>query len=250
MSKKNTIEQAAEIIIQSKLTLALTGAGVSVESGIPDFRSPGGLWSIYDPNEYATISAFNANPEKVWTMQREIEKLLHQASPNRCHLGMAALEEMGCLHHVVTQNVDSLHQAAGSRSVIEYHGNSSKLKCMACGKSYQSNDKKNEIPPRCTCGRILKPDVVFFGEPIPKDAMYLSFSLATQAEALVIVGTSALVSPANTLPATAKQHNAKIIEINLERTHLTETVTDVYLHGDASTIMTELVQAVKKKKQV
>jgi NAD-dependent deacetylase len=244
---ENLIEQAADIIINSKLTLALTGAGISVESGIPDFRSPGGLWSKYDPFEYASIASFRSNPEKVWEMARDMTDLIDQAEPNSAHIGMADLEKMGYLHHIITQNVDNLHQDAGSKNVIEYHGNTSTLTCLRCGKRYKSKEKKGEIPPRCICRQILKPDAVFFGEAIPQNALNRSFQLASEAQALMVAGTSAEVSPANTIPSVAKQNGAKLIEINKERTHLTDTITDIFLHGDAGGIMSALVEAVKRK---
>ncbi len=245
----NLIDQAADIIVNSKLMLALTGAGISVESGIPDFRSPGGLWSIYDPGEYATISAFNSSPEKVWEMAREMTKLIDQADPNSAHMGMAELERMGFLHHIITQNVDNLHQAAGSKNVIEYHGNISTLTCLGCGKKFNRTDLPDEFPPRCICRtkQILKPDVIFFGEAIPQEEMNKSFQLASQTQALIVAGTSAVVSPANTIPSIAKQNGAKIIEINKESTHLTGTVTDIFLQGDAGTIIPALVEAAKAK---
>ncbi len=121
------INEAARIIRGSKLTGALTGAGISVESGIPDFRGAGGLWAKYDPAEYATITAFRQDPGKVWEMLRDMGTLVEQAQPNPAHLGMGELERMGCLHFIITQNIDNLHQAGGSRNVIEYHGNSSTL---------------------------------------------------------------------------------------------------------------------------
>ena len=241
------IERAAEIILKSKLTLALTGAGISVESGIPDFRSAEGLWAKYDPSEYATITAFKANPEKIWEMLRDMDSIVGQAKPNPAHIGMGELEKMGFLHHIITQNVDNLHQAGGSKNVIEYHGNSSTLSCLACGKRYQSETKRHEYPPRCECGKILKPDVIFFGEAIPVDAMNRSFQLASSAQALMVVGTSAVVSPANTIPSVAKQNRAKIIEINMERTHLTHSLTDLFIQGSAGYIMSEIVAEVKKK---
>jgi len=244
---QNLIEQSADIIGNSELTLALTGAGVSVESGIPDFRSAQGLWSKYDPAEYAAIDAFKARPEMVWEMLREMDDLISDAKPNKAHLGMGELERMGCLHWIVTQNVDNLHQRGGSKNVIEYHGNSSTLSCLCCGKGYRSEDRRNQYPPRCDCGRILKPDVVFFGEAIPQDALSRSFQLASAAQALLVAGTSAVVSPANSIPAIAKRNGARIIEINMERTHLTDTVTDVFLQGSAGTIISDLVDAVKRK---
>jgi len=244
---RNLIEEASDIIIDSKLTLALTGAGISVESGIPDFRSPGGLWSKYDPFEYASISVFRTNPEKVWEMAQEMTELVDGAIPNNAHIGMADLERMGYLHHIITQNVDNLHQKAGSKNVIEYHGNTSTLTCLRCGKRYKSIDKKDELPPRCRCGQILKPDAVFFGEAIPKDALNKSFQLASQAQTLMVVGTSAVVSPANTIPPVAQQSGAKLIEINKEATHLTDTITDVFLQGNAGEMIPALVKEVKRK---
>jgi len=244
---QNLIEKSADIIGNSDLTLALTGAGVSVESGIPDFRSAQGLWSKYDPAEYAAIDAFKARPEMVWEMLREMDDLISDAKPNKAHLGMGELERMGCLHWIVTQNVDNLHQRGGSKNVIEYHGNSSTLSCLWCGRGYRSEDRRNQYPPRCDCGRILKPDVVFFGEAIPQDALSRSFQLASAAQVLLVAGTSAVVSPANSIPAIAKRNGARIIEINMERTHLTDTVTDVFLQGSAGTIISDLVDAVKRK---
>jgi NAD-dependent deacetylase len=243
------IEQAAKVIMNSKLTLALTGAGISVESGIPDFRSAGGLWSKYDPAEYADISAFRADPEKIWEMLREMGEVVRGAKPNKAHKGLGELEEMGHLHCIITQNVDNLHQEGGSKNVIEYHGNSSTLTCLRCGKGYKAADKIDEHPPRCQCRSILKPDVVFFGEAIPIDALNRSFQLASAAEALIVAGTSAVVSPANTIPGIAKQNGAKIIEVNKERTHLTDSITDIFLQGGAGEIISTLVAAVKRKEE-
>jgi NAD-dependent deacetylase len=240
------IRKAAEIIRTSKLNIALTGAGISVESGIPDFRSAGGLWSKYDPADYATITAFRQNPEKIWDMLREMDALVSQAKPNAAHIGMGDLEKMGYLHCIITQNVDNLHQAGGATNVIEYHGNSSTLSCLWCGRQHQAKEKRAERIPRCECGRVLKPDVIFFGEPIPVEALNKSFQLAASAEALMVVGTSAVVSPANTIPSIAKDRGARIIEVNLERTHLTDTITDVFLQGKAGEIITALVEEVRK----
>ncbi|MBN2060582.1 MAG: NAD-dependent deacylase [Deltaproteobacteria bacterium] len=239
------IDQAVKIISESNLTGALTGAGISVESGIPDFRSSDGLWSIYDPVEYATISAFKKDPVKVWKMLRSMDELIAGARPNMAHLGMGELERMGLLHFIITQNVDNLHQAGGSKRVVEYHGNSSILVCISCGKKFSAEEKRGSYPPRCVCGSILKPNVVFFGEPIPADAMNQSFQLAAHTEALMVVGTSAVVSPANSIPMIAKQNGAKIIEINKETTHLTETVTDIFLNGEAGYIIQKIVDTIK-----
>ena len=241
------IDQASDIITRSRLTLALTGAGVSVESGIPDFRSAGGLWARFDPAEYATITAFRSNPEKVWAMLREMGEIVTQARPNKAHVGLGELERLGFLHCIITQNIDNLHQAGGSKNVIEYHGNSSTLSCLWCGMHYGAEEKRHEIPPRCECGKVLKPDVVFFGEAIPAEALNRSFQLASSAQALMVVGTSAVVSPANTIPSIAKQNGARIIEINMERTHLTDTITDLFIQGPAGETISALVEVTRRK---
>lgn len=245
---EDLIRNAARHIAQSRLTLALTGAGVSVPSGIPDFRSAQGLWARYDPAEYATISAFRANPSKVWNMLREMEALLGGARPNPAHIGMGELERLGCLHCIITQNIDNLHQAGGSKQVIEYHGNASTLSCLACGRRFSRAEKHAEHLPSCSCGSVLKPDVIFFGEAIPEEALNHSFQLASSAQALMVVGTSAVVSPANTIPAIAKERGAVVIEVNQERTHLTDTITDIFLQGDVAEIIPRLVTAVRSEK--
>jgi NAD-dependent deacetylase len=239
------IEKAARIILDSKLTIALTGAGISVESGIPDFRSRGGLWDRFDPEEYATIYAFKDNPEKVWRMLKEMEQTVDNARANAAHTGLAELEQMGLLKSVLTQNVDNLHQEAGSRDVIEYHGNSKSFICIWCNKKYDYEDKRGEYPPHCECGKILKPDVIFFGEAIPSLAMARSSQLASTCQALLIIGTSAVVSPFNILPRQAKQVGATIIEINLEKTVLTDSITDIFLQGKATERVSQVVSAVK-----
>jgi len=240
------MQKAARAILDSKLTIALTGAGISVESGIPDFRSKGGLWDRFDPEEYATIWAFRQDPEKVWQMLKEMEGTVDSARPNAAHTGLAELEKMGLLQTIITQNVDNLHQEGGSTDVIEYHGNSRSLVCLWCNRRYDYLEKKGEYPPYCECGKILKPNVVFFGEGIPVEAMTRSTQLASSCQALLIIGTSAVVSPFNILPRQARQSGATIIEINMERTVLTDHITDVFLQGKASERVSELVSAVKQ----
>jgi NAD-dependent deacetylase len=244
------IKKAAQAVLDSSLTLALTGAGISVESGIPDFRSKGGLWDRYDPEEYASIYSFQRHPEKVWHMLREMEETVDKARPNAAHIGLAELEEMELLRSVITQNVDNLHQEAGSKDVIEYHGNSRSLTCLWCNRRYGYAQKKGEYPPYCECGRILKPAVVFFGEAIPMEAMTRSYQLASSCRALLIIGTSAVVSPFNVLPRQAKQAGATIIEINLEKTVLTDSITDIFLQGKATERVSQVVSAVKQLREM
>jgi NAD-dependent deacetylase len=228
----------------SKRTIALTGAGISVESGIPDFRSAQGLWSKYNPSEYATIEAFSAHPEKVWEMLWELEEVIRGAKPNKAHVAMGKLEKLGYLDCVITQNVDNLHQEGGSKNVIEYHGNGKSYSCLQCGRKAKTVEKEADPLPRCTCGAVLKPDVVFFGESIPPDALNRSFDLAIRSEAVLVIGTSAVVYPANTIPSVAKRNGATIIEINTEETPLTYDVTDLFLHGHAGAICEALVDEV------
>jgi len=239
------IEKAASLLCRSRVSLALTGAGISVESGIPDFRSPGGLWERYDIIEYASITAFQKNPEKVWTLLSEMYDTITHAKPNPAHLGLGRLEQMERLHAVITQNIDNLHQEGGSTHVIEYHGNFKTLSCLSCGSKYPIEDVADRLPPKCRCNQILKPDVIFFGEAIPPQALRDSYELAAACQALLVIGTSAEVTPANTIPGVAKQAGATIIEINLQPTHLTESVTDLFLPGKAGEIVPQLVAAVE-----
>jgi NAD-dependent deacetylase len=177
-------------------------------------------------------------------MLREMDALVCAAKPNPAHTGLGILEKKGFLNHIITQNIDNLHQAGGSSNVIEYHGNCSTLSCLSCNRKYSMEKKRHEYLPACECGKILKPDIVFFGEGIPEEALNLSFNLASNAGVLLIIGTSAQVSPANTIPVVASKNHAAIIEINKERTWLTEQLTDIFLEGSAGDIVTGLVKEI------
>jgi NAD-dependent deacetylase len=243
------LEKAAEIIKNSKNMIALTGAGISVESGIPDFRSSGGLWDKYDPAIYASIYSFKNMPEKVWEMIFELMEITGKAEPNPGHIALAELEKMGYLKAVITQNIDNLHQEGGSSNVIEYHGNANKLECLKCGHEFPPEDfniDKKEIPICPDCERILKPSVVFFGEMIPQNALYESQKYAEKADVVLVVGTSAIVYPAAGIPAIASGNGAKIIEFNLEETELTHDITDVFVKGSAGKTLSALVELLKK----
>lgn len=246
MGASNDLQQAARAIIGGQPVAALTGAGISVESGIPPFRGRGGLWEKYDPAEYADISSFRRNPAKVWQMQAEFLEVMERAKPNAGHMGLVELEKMGLLRTIITQNVDGLHQAAGNSDVIEFHGNNRYLVCPACDQRYPMARAREEMPPRCQCGAILKPDVVFFGEPIPKVALTRAYATAQTCRCMLVIGTSAVVEPAASIPYMAKQHGAVIIEVNPEPTGLTTSISDYFLQGPAGTVMPELVEAVRK----
>jgi len=239
--------RAAREIRARGRVVALTGAGISVDSGIPDFRDPGGLWERFDPMEYAHIEAFLKHPEKAWQLLRELHLLVDRAEPNAGHLGLRRLEEMGFLASVITQNVDGLHQRAGNTEVIEYHGNNRFLVCVHCGRRIGREAMAvawDGPPPRCSCGAVLKPDIVLFGEAIPREPQFRAQVAARQCGVMLVVGTSAMVYPASELPETAKNSGALIIEVNVRRTYLTDTVTDIFLQGSATDVFPRLVAAL------
>jgi NAD-dependent deacetylase len=245
-SRNELIDIAARELKKSKRAVALTGAGISVESGIPPFRGKGGLWEKYNPDEYAHVLSFKRNPEKVWIMLKEMIDTIRVAKPNLAHVALAELEELGYLKGVITGNVDSLHQAAGSKNVIELHGNNRSLICMECGKSYPVERYLEEIPPRCECGFALRPDVVLFGEPIPHNALFGSHELATECDLMMVIGTSAVVSPMSHMPVIAKENGANVMEINLEETFLTGSISNWIIKGKAGDILPKILRAVKE----
>lgn len=204
------------------------------------------MWERFDPAEYATIGAFLADPAKVWRMLSEMIEVLKKAAPNPGHSALAELERMGILRSVITQNVDGLHQAAGSRKVIEFHGNAEELVCITCWKRYASRVKiRDGIPPRCECGEILKPDLVLFGEPIPWVAQEDAETEAEGCSVLLVAGTSAAVSPACEIPRLSKKRGAFVIEINPEETLLTRTVADLHIPAAAGEVVPSLVSAIR-----
>ena len=242
------IVQAARRIARSHLSIALTGAGISVESGIPPFRGKGGLWEKVDPMKYAHIDAYQRNPAEVWdVLFMGLKDVLDRAAPNDGHRGLYALEAMGRLQTIITQNIDGLHQAAGNRDVIEFHGTFADQRCMQCDVRIASRRVSLErLPPRCACGGILRPDVVMFGEMIPMHHLQRAQMLASNCDLMLVVGTSATVEPAAYLPVIAKRTGATIIEINPEATPLTHHVSDITLLGGAGAMLTKLVSAVEQ----
>ncbi len=240
--KTSTPAELAELLKNSNAAVALTGAGISVESGIPSFRGTHGLWTRYNPMEYAHIQAFITNPAKVWRLLRELEDIIAKARPNPAHYALAALEKMGRLRGIITQNVDNLHQEAGSRNVIEFHGNARRFVCLRCSRAFDPKTLDfSQLPLYCPCEGLIKPDIVFFGEEIPVAANKAAFELAEACDLMLVIGTSAAVMPANYLPYTAKNHGAKILEINLETTELTRRLTDYYFDDSASRVLSEAV---------
>jgi NAD-dependent deacetylase len=243
MDKEASPAQVARLIGRSRRIVAFTGAGISVESGIPDFRSADGLWARFDPREYAYIEAFIRHPAKVWRMLKEMDELMAQARPNAAHLALAELEARGKLVGVITQNVDNLHQAAGSRRVVEYHGNASRFVCLACRRPQPREGLDfAQAPLFCACGGLIKPDVVFFGEQIPSGAQEEAEELAQHCDLMLVIGTSGEVAPASYLPGIAKEGGALIVENNLAPTRLTLKVTDHFLRGPAGRVWPEIIR--------
>jgi NAD-dependent deacetylase len=242
-AKEITPQDLAGIIRRHPRVVALTGAGISVESGIPDFRSAGGLWSRFDPTEYAYIRAFRRNPAKVWAMLKEMDALITRARPNPAHHALADLEARGFLTGIITQNVDNLHQAAGSKRVVEYHGNALHFVCDTCrGHHPRESLDFSQTPLYCLCGGLIRPDVVFFGEPIPPAAQAEAEELAQHCDLLLVIGTSGEVAPASYIPAMAKEWGAIIIENNLEPTRLTYSLTDHFLQDSAGKLLPAVVK--------
>ena len=209
-------ERLARLIVEAQPCVVLTGAGVSTESGIPDFRSASGIWAQYDPMEYATIDAFRRDPEKVWDFYSKRLSVLATARPNAAHVALAELERRGLVEAVITQNVDRLHDAAGSRRVIAVHGSIRTSSCLACGHRENFERVVELLPvPLCErCGEVLKPDVVMFGELLPAGAMEEAVELVSGAGLLLVVGSSLEVYPVAGLPEDALQTGARLAIVN------------------------------------
>ena len=237
------IEKAAELIRNAKHVTAFTGAGISVESGIPPFRGDNGLWNKINP-DFIEINNFHHNPLRSWKLIKEIfYDFFGKAEPNAAHFALAEMEKT-FLKVVITQNIDNLHQNAGSEIVYEFHGNSRDLICTNCNKVYSATEKiLSKLPPRCEeCGSVLKPDFVFFGEPIPEPARTDSFLEAEKADVFILIGTTGEIMPASIIPFRAKSNNANIIEVNIEPSNYTDAITDIFLKGKATHVMKELLK--------
>jgi NAD-dependent deacetylase len=245
---KEDLQKVADIISNSESMIAFTGAGISVESGIPPFRGPEGLWSKYDP-KCLDLDYFHLNPKEAWVAIKSIfYDFFGAAEYNAAHKVLANWEEQGLLKAVVTQNIDNLHQEAGSKTVYEFHGNSQKLICLQCGQTYITSEVNlEELPPKCKNDKkILKPDFVFFGEGIPETAYRKSLQAARGADVVLIIGTTGEVMPAAMIPTEAKRNGAVVVEINTEESNYTDSITDFFLQGKASEILKELFAAVKE----
>ncbi len=222
--------------------MAFSGAGISIASGIPPFRGKNGLWSKYDPTLF-DIDFFMSNPEKSWIMIKEIfYSFLLNVQPNAAHYALAYMK-----FPVITQNIDGLHQEAGSKEVVEFHGTAKTLSCVDCKSKFSTSDfaiQTSDIPICPRCNGILKPDFVFFKEPIPKDAFDLSVTLASTCEVMLVIGTTGEIMPAGQIPYMAKRNGATIIEINVEPSNYTNDITDIFLSYKAEEILPEIARAI------
>ena len=237
-----TYRAAARQLAEQKECVVLTGAGISAESGIPTFRSKGGLWEKYDPTVYASIEVFRQDPSKYWEIRGDFIRNYDRYRPNAAHLALAELELAGIVRQVITQNIDGLHRKAGSRHVIEIHGSLREITCQQCAKQYLAPNVPAGSPPCCDCGGVLKPNTVLFGESLPPQALENASREAQTCKTMLVIGTSAVVYPAAALPSLARQHGAKVIEVNIERAF---PDADIVILEKATAAMTRLLKEVR-----
>jgi NAD-dependent deacetylase len=252
LARSPDIQAAAGRLADARELVVLTGAGVSTESGIPDFRSPGGIWSRYDPREL-TFDRFCASAEtrkRYWQMGADLYPLLRDAQPNPAHRTLAALERRGGLRRIITQNVDGLHQRAGSSAdkVIEIHGTALEVGCLTCGQrcdrdGVQARFAGGETDPRCACGGLLKPATISFGQAMPERETAQAFADAAAADVFLVVGSSLVVFPAANLPEVALEHGADLVIVNREPTPY-DRAAAVTLHGTAGEILGAIAAAL------
>jgi NAD-dependent deacetylase len=245
-----TVVALADLIRRRGPAVALTGAGISTESGIPDFRSPTGIWARYDPQEYATLEAFRADPAKVWSFYALRFRALTEAEPNAGHVALAELERAGHVRAVVTQNIDLLHERAGSSDVVEVHGSIRTSSCLGCG----SRQTLSEVLPRlgeaaaptcAVCGAVLKPDVVFFGELLPQAAIDRAYELARSTGVLLVVGSQLEVWPVSLLPDETVQAGGEVAIVNKGPTSFDDRAR-LKIDGGAGETLTALLGELRR----
>jgi NAD-dependent deacetylase len=250
MSLENKIEYAAELICRSQHMIALTGAGESTASGIPDFRSPeSGLWEKANPMLVASIWAFRLNPKTFYDWIRPLAKTLLEATPNGAHVALTELEAMGYLKAIITQNIDNLHQRSGSRRVLELHGHMREATCIRCYRGVPVDAAMKELflsgkVPHCECGGVLKPNVILFGEQLPVRVLNQAMAEARRSDLILVAGSSLEVTPAAEIPFVAVESGAKAIVVNFQRTYFDKRA-DVVIHGNVAEVLPAIVVAVE-----
>lgn len=243
------IEKAARAIVDARVVIGFTGAGISTESGIPDFRTMGEFWEGFDPAtfevEIDNREAFEKHPERVWAFFSQAIRVMEKAQPNEGHKALARLGRLGRMAAIITQNVEGLHQKAGSENVIEFHGNIFRLHCMRCeAKKHWEEVRDGPIPPRCGCGYVLKPEVPLFGDEVNVEAFAASSVLAMNAHILLVAGSHGAIAPVNRIPVLAKEYGALLVEVNREKSLYTDRYTDVFLQGRTGEILPLLAREV------
>ncbi|MBN1214571.1 MAG: NAD-dependent deacylase [Candidatus Lokiarchaeota archaeon] len=248
------IQKISTYLLDSSNAIALTGAGISTNSGIPHFRGKGGIWDIYKPEIYGNIEAYQKNPEKFWKMAEKIAPKLFSAKPNPGHYALAELEKMNIIKGIITQNIDQLHHKAGSIIVYEVHGNINHFICLNCKKTYSKKEiskikKKNLlIPPRCKiCQSPLKPSVILFGETLPSFEYFKSKELVAKADILLVAGSSLSVNPIATFPLHTLKNGGKLIIINDEPTYLDDKA-DIVIINKTEIILPLILEQIKKER--
>ncbi len=237
----NVVERVRALLKNANSIAVLTGAGVSAESGIPTFRGKQGLWKQYRAEDLATPEAFARDPKLVWEWYDWRRGLIAEAKPNAGHYALAELERRAPKFTLITQNVDDLHDAAGSRNVLKVHGSIWVTRCTGCGAEHvDRRPKLPEIPPKCACGAVLRPGVVWFGEALPSDVWSAAERAAQHADVFLVAGTSAVVYPAAGLASIARRAGAKVVEINIEETPLSRTM-DACLTGSSAELLPQLM---------
>lgn len=236
------MEELGEKLRNAEFVVVLTGAGISSESGIPTFRGQDGLWKNYQAEELATPDAFARDPKLVWEWYEWRRGIISQAKPNPAHYAIAELEKMAQDFLLITQNVDNLHRVAGSQQIIELHGNIFGNKCSKCNQVFEEVPPPETISPQCSCGGLIRPDVVWFGESIPR--LQEAFNASSRCDFMLVVGTSGIVEPAASLPAIAKRASAFVLEVNLNKTPITY-VADCSLFGKAGEILPQLIKLIE-----
>jgi NAD-dependent deacetylase len=252
---KQQVEQIAQWITTSKRTIVFTGAGLSTESGIPDFRSPGGVWDRYNPEDfyYQNFLANEASREKYWEMATEMYEPIKKAPPNLAHLAIAEMERLGKLDCVITQNIDGLHFKAGNseEKVIQLHGTATYVTCLSCKKRYDRDEiqerlKKGVKAPKCDdCGGPLKPATISFGQSMPERETEEAYHRSSLSDLFIVIGSSLVVQPAASMPLVAKRNGAKLVIINRDPTPY-DDMADMVLHGEAGRVMDSILKEVKR----
>jgi NAD-dependent deacetylase len=252
---EDKLKQVAQWITTSKKVIVFSGAGLSTESGIPDFRSPGGVWDRYNPEDFyfQNFLASEASREKYWQMATEMYEPIKTAQPNQAHLAIAELEKLGKLDCVITQNIDGLHFKAGNseEKVIQLHGTAIFVSCLSCKKRYDRDEiqeriKKGQKAPRCNdCGGILKPATISFGQPMPEKETQEAYHRSSFCNLFIVVGSSLVVQPAASMPLVAKENGARLVIVNRDSTPY-DDMADVVIHDQAGPTMASILEQVKQ----